>query len=37
MTTSFILAMFVLPVAIIGAAIVFALLLRKRDRKEGAR
>jgi hypothetical protein len=29
--------MFVLPVAIIGAANVFPLLLRKRDRKEGAR
>jgi len=37
MTTSFVLAMFVLPVAIIGMAIALALVLRKRDRKEDAR
>jgi hypothetical protein len=37
MTTSFVLAMFVLPIAIIGMAVVLAMWLRKQDRKEGSR
>ena len=37
MTTSFVLAMFVLPVAIIAMAVVLAMWLRKQDRKEGSR